>query len=284
MSFVPDPLLILLGIVVGAYGTLIGAGGGFVLVPILLLRYPNESPQTITCITLAVVFFNALSGSYAYARMGRVDYRSAGLFCWSMVPAAILGALTTSYVPRHLFDLAFAVLLIAVCIYLLWRPGPPAAADRPEPAASQRRFLVEADGTCHLYAFRRGRALWLGGVISYVSSLLGVGGGIFHVPALVRLFNFPVHVATATSHFVLAIISLAATITHIASGQFQHGVRRTIALSIGVVIGAQFGAKLSSRVRGDWIIRALAVALGLVAIRVLIPRLDGLLPASMIRR
>src|SRR5262249_42707799 len=80
--------LALLGVVVGAFGTLIGAGGGFILVPVLMLIYPHESAQTVTCITLAVVFFNALSGSIAYARMGRIDYRSAILFCWTMIPAA----------------------------------------------------------------------------------------------------------------------------------------------------------------------------------------------------
>jgi uncharacterized membrane protein YfcA len=51
--------LIPLGFVIGAYGTLIGAGGGFVLVPILLLLYPQAAPETLTSISLAV---NALSG------------------------------------------------------------------------------------------------------------------------------------------------------------------------------------------------------------------------------
>ena len=49
--------LLPLGFVIGAYGTLIGAGGGFVLVPLLLLLYPKESPEIITSISLAVVFF-----------------------------------------------------------------------------------------------------------------------------------------------------------------------------------------------------------------------------------
>ncbi len=269
MPFIPDPLLILLGIVVGAYGTLIGAGGGFVLVPILLLRYPQESPQTITCITLAVVFFNALSGSFAYARMGRIDYRSATLFCSTMVPAAILGALTTSCVPRHFFNVAFGVLMLGVCAYLLIHPGASFTARSTDPIANVRRFLVERDGALHLYSYRRRRALSLGAIISYVSTMLGVGGGIFHVPVLVRLLDFPVHIATATSHLVLAIISFAATLANIVTGQFQHGIRRTASLSIGVVIGAQLGAKLSNRVHGNWIIRSLAVALGLVALRVL---------------
>lgn len=269
MVFVPDPLLIVLGIAVGAYGTLIGAGGGFVLVPILLLRYPHESPQTITCITLAVVFFNALSGSIAYAGMGRIDFRSAALFCWTMVPAAVLGALTTSHVPRPLFNVAFGVLMLAVCVYLLIQPGAAANAAVAGPDENIQRLLVEREGTVHIYAYRRSRALGIGGLISYVSTLLGVGGGIFHVPALVRLLNFPVHIATATSHLVLAIISFAATLANIFTGQFQHGVRRTVSLSIGVIVGAQIGAKLSGRVHGIWIIRSLAVALGLVAIRVL---------------
>ena len=66
-------LLVALGLVVGAFGTLIGAGGGFVLAPVLLLLYPRDLPETITSICLAVVFFNALSGSWVYGRMARID-------------------------------------------------------------------------------------------------------------------------------------------------------------------------------------------------------------------
>jgi uncharacterized membrane protein YfcA len=73
-------LLIPLGFLLGAFGTLIGAGGGFVLVPVLLFLYPDEDPATITSISLAVVFFNALSGSLAYARQKRIDYRTGLAF------------------------------------------------------------------------------------------------------------------------------------------------------------------------------------------------------------
>jgi uncharacterized membrane protein YfcA len=68
--------LLPLGLLVGAFGTLIGAGGGFILMPVLLLVYPRDKTELITAISLAVVFFNALSGSFAYARMKRVDYKS----------------------------------------------------------------------------------------------------------------------------------------------------------------------------------------------------------------
>src|SRR6266487_818347 len=91
--------LLLLGIAVGAFGTLIGAGGGFLLVPILLLLYPNDSVETITTISLAVVFLNATSGSIAYARMGLIDYRTGAIFAAAGAPGAVLGALATGWLP-----------------------------------------------------------------------------------------------------------------------------------------------------------------------------------------
>src|SRR5919109_5440665 len=102
------PLLTLLGGAIGTYGTLIGAGGGVFLVPTLLVLYPQESPNTIASISLAVVFFNAASGTVAYARMRRIDYRAGLLFAAATVPGAVLGAYATSLLSRQLFDLLFS--------------------------------------------------------------------------------------------------------------------------------------------------------------------------------
>ena len=107
-----------LGLAIGAFGTLIGAGGGFILVPILLIVYPNENTELITSISLAVVFFNALSGSVAYARMKRIDYKSGIIFAVATIPGAILGAVSTAYVPRYAFDIIFGVLMIVAGVFL----------------------------------------------------------------------------------------------------------------------------------------------------------------------
>jgi uncharacterized protein len=262
--------LIPVGFIIGAYGTLIGAGGGFVLVPMLILLYPEESPEIITSISLAVVFFNALSGSLAYMRLKRVDYRSGILFAAATIPGAILGALTTSFIPRRLFDIFLGVLLIAASLFLMFYSHKRNGQGNGISRGSLIRNLIEADGTTHTFSYSPTLGIGLSLVVGYVSSLLGIGGGIIHVPALVHLLNFPVHVATATSHFILAIMALTGTGVHIATGAFHHGIRRTIALSIGVLIGAQLGALLSNRVKGVWIIRGLAIALGLVGIRILI--------------
>jgi uncharacterized membrane protein YfcA len=266
--------LIALGFGTGAYGTLIGAGGGFVLMPILILLYPGVAPENLTSISLAVVFFNALSGSEAYATMKRIDYKSGIMFSAATVPGAVIGALHTAYIPRRTFDTVFGAVILGVAAFLLLFPerkfqGEKEKEQRRGSHFMITRHLLEADGTGFTYAFNPAIGLLISFLVGYVSSLLGIGGGIIHVPALIYLLHFPVHIATATSHFMLAIMALTGTLVHILTGTFSQGVHRTVALSIGVVLGAQIGAHLSVRFRGKWIIRSLAAALCLLGIRIL---------------
>lgn len=265
--------LVAVGFLVGAFGTLIGAGGGFLLVPILLLLYPQDSPELITSISLAVVFANAASGSLAYARMGRIDYRSGMLFSAATVPGAVLGALTTAYIPRRMFDLVFGAFMIVAALFLILRPKLDGETPAEYPSHYLKRRVVEANGMQHAFSYNPVLGVAISLVVGYLSSLLGIGGGIIHVPALVHFLNFPTHVATATSHFILTTTALTGTVVHVATGTFSHGIGRTVALAIGVIAGAQLGARVSSRVRGTLIMRGLAVALAAVGTRILLAAL-----------
>jgi uncharacterized membrane protein YfcA len=263
-------LLIGLGIVVGTYGTLIGAGGGFVLMPILLMLHPEVSPDRLTAVSLAVVFFNALSGSQSYAFMKRIDYKSGLIFAAATIPGAILGALNTAAVPRHVFDGIFALLLIGAAIFLSWRPKVAPRSEIHVHSPHAWRIVETADGERLYYNFNPLVGIGISLAVGYLSSFLGIGGGIIHVPALVFFLDFPVHIATATSHFVLAIMAFTGTLVHIWDGSLRPGVEYILCLAIGVLLGAPVGARLSSRLRGPWIIRGLALALGLVGIRIAI--------------
>jgi uncharacterized membrane protein YfcA len=106
-------------------------------------------------------------------------------------------------------------------------------------------------------------------VVGFLSSLLGIGGGIIHVPFMAQVLGFPTHIATATSHAVLAVMAGAGTITHLVQGAFNGILYRTLFLAVGVVLGAQVGARLSGRVRSAWLLRLLALALLLVGLRLL---------------
>jgi uncharacterized membrane protein YfcA len=244
--------LLVIGFVVGAIGTIIGSGGGFLLVPTLLLLDPHISPDVAAGISLAVVFFNATSGSIAYSRMGRVNFRAGTTFAMAAIPGAVIGAYTTAHIPRHVFDAMFGFLLIAASAYLISTAG----RKRDKKESGEYNLLL-------------GIAISVG--VGFISSLLGIGGGIIHVPALTHALNFSVHTATATSHFVLSITALVATLIRLKNGSL-HGQLPTIAwLSVGAIAGAQAGAQLSNKLRGAWILRILALGLGLIGVRILLP-------------
>jgi uncharacterized membrane protein YfcA len=249
-------ILAAVGLIIGGVGTLIGAGGGFLLMPLLVLLYPKERPETLASISLAVVFFNATSGSVGYARQKNIDYKSGWLFVATGIPGAIGGALVTSQIPRSVFDLWLGSLLVLIAAFLIvsgtLRPNAGQSAD---PLARQKPSW-------------RGAALSFG--VGFMSSLLGIGGGIIHVPGMVYLLKFPVHLAAGTSHFVLSFTSAAGTAAHFASGEFHSGFRRTAALAVGVIIGAQIGARLSKKTPSAWILRVLAIAMGAVGVRVIL--------------
>jgi uncharacterized membrane protein YfcA len=132
-----------------------------------------------------------------------------------------------------------------------------------------RRHLTDRYGTSYRYSVPVRRGATFSAVVGFVSSFLGIGGGVIHVPLLVRVLGFPTHLATATSHFVLAIIAGGGVGAHIAAGSFAHGhgVRRAAALAVGVVVGAQLGARLSLRASGRIVEWLLALALLALAIR-----------------
>ena len=260
-----------MGLAVGLYGTLIGAGGGFILMPLLLMLNPKASPEQLTAISLAVVFFNALAGSESYAMMRRIDYKSGLMFAAATIPGAIIGALNTSAVPRRLFDGILGVILLAAAVFLFLRPAvKPHETKTHLHHPNISRHLVSAVGDTFDYNFNPLVGIGISFAVGYASSFLGIGGGIIHVPALIYFLDFPVHIATATSHFILAVMALTGTLVHIWTGSFHEGVRHTLSLSIGVLLGAPIGAYLSSRTQGYWITRSLSLALGLVGIRILI--------------
>ena len=259
----------LLGFAVGTFGTLVGAGGGFILTPALLLAYPSSSPNLITAISLVAVFFNAASGSAAYAHQRRIDYRSGVVFALATLPGAVVGVVLAGAISRPTFDVIMGVVLAALAVWLL--AGEPTPHE-DDPGRGSPRDIVDRLGERYRYRARVGLGAALSVLVGLISSFLGIGGGVVHVPLLVRVLGFPTHIATATSHFVLAFMALVATITHVIAGTFHHGVglRRAAALSVGVIVGAQVGARLSQRLTGRLIEQLLALGLVALAVRLIV--------------
>jgi uncharacterized membrane protein YfcA len=239
-------------------GSITGAGGGFLLVPVLLLLYPDEPVGIVTSISLAVVAINAASGAVVFARLRLIDYRAGLTLAAAGIPASILGVWATRFLPRGIFDAAFGLLLAGFGVYLLLRSRRLDRGSTP-PAGLTTRLIAT-----------------LGSTTGLLSGLLGIGGGFILAPMLIQVLAYPVVVATATSQFYLAITAFTGTVAHIVGGEFEHGVRRTIALGIGVLVGAQLGARLAQRIRAHRIVRGLAVILVLAGLRLALTAIQSL--------
>lgn len=266
-------LLVLAGLIIGTCGTLIGAGGGFILVPLLLIFYPDLSPEIVTAISIAVVSVNALSGTFAYARSGRVDYNAGITFAAYTIPGSILGVLLVQYIPARLFNIIFGILLLVLSAYLFIK-NKKTSQYNFEPVAKpgyKTNTLTDRQGNTYTYSYNQ----WYGNIVSvlvgFISPLLGIGGGIIHVPAMVNWLKFPVHIATATSHFILAVMATVSVVVHAVNGNYadENVVQMILLLALGVVPGAQLGAYFSHRIKSHIILRLLALCLVVVGIRIL---------------
>lgn len=247
-------LLILVGLCVGTLGTIIGAGGGFMLIPILLTMFPEETHIKIASMSMLAIAFNASSGSIAYFFKRKIHMHAGLLFIACSLPGAVLGVYLEYIVTRDTFEDIFGYALLAYAAFLLIKKMPE---DETSPLHHKSKLSL--------------RMYVIGGCISFfvafIASFLGIGGGIIHVPLLTHLVGFPVHLATGTSHLILAATGWAASAEHISHGDISLFEPNVLYLIVGVVIGAQIGAALSGHVPGRAILKLLGAALLIVGFR-----------------
>jgi uncharacterized membrane protein YfcA len=266
-EFWPEVVAALGGVILGFIGTLIGAGGGFLLVPILVFLEPGWSTEIVTAFSLAVVAANASTGALSYWQQRRVDVRSFVIFALAATPGSIAGVYVSALVPRRLFDPIFGTVLLLIAVWLLVRPSGSNSKARAKGNTS--RQLVDAAGNRHVWSFDAATGIAGSASVGFVSSFLGIGGGIIHVPLLVTLLNFPEHIATATSHAVLAVTSIVGTLVHVFRGDYRTDGSLVIACSVGAIAGAPLGARASVHVSGPVILRILAIGLAFVGLRLM---------------
>ncbi len=250
--------LSVLGIAVGMFGTIVGVGGGFILVPLLMIVYKATPPIAVGT-SLCIVALNAISGSISYARQKRIDYRTGMLFALGTIPGAIAGASLIDYISIAAFDVGFGVFMMVMAAYMTMKPSVQRESGGSSPS-------LEFDPSRRIQ-YNLPMGMFVSFVVGFLSSLAGIGGGLVHVPAMIYLFHFPTFIAVSTSHFILAISTTVGAASHISLGHVLWD--KVPSLGIGVIIGAQIGARLSHRIHTQIIVRGLAVAVVIAAIRLI---------------
>jgi uncharacterized membrane protein YfcA len=256
-------LLVLLGLAAAVFGSIVGLGGGIILVPSLILLGPELTGGAIDHPTavgtsLAVLIVTALASTMTYAKQKRVDFRSGWLLFITSGPAAMLGSALTSHFQGGPFQLSFG-------IFMLLMAGLLVARDYLKPIHRQwpiERTYTDPAGKMHVYGFSLVPALLIGFGVGLVSGLFGIGGGSLFVPVMVLLFRFPAHVATATSMFVIFLSAILGSGVHAWLGETDWVL--VLALVPGAWVGGKIGAYIASRMTGKgllWLLRLTLLAL-----------------------
>lgn len=266
-------LLAVLGIGVGTLGTMVGVGGGFLLVPVLLFLFPDAEPAVIVSMSLTSVVLTGASATVGYRRQRLQDFRTGAIFIATALPASVLGALLTRVISRGAFDLVFGAVLIGGALYIAWHGLRMPAAPEPSQRGRERR-IVDRSGRVHGYRVNEPLAASLAPAAGFIASFFGIGGGIAYVPVMMLALRIPSAVAVATAQLDLMAVSAAALVVHAAFTLDQPELwLRALIVGGGAAAGAQFGVRLAGLVGGRFVLRVIAAGLLLAGVRQLVSAL-----------
>ena len=236
----------IIGLGIGLMAGLFGVGGGFLIVPTLVmmgLPVHQAIGTSLACITIS-----ALSSAYTHLRRGTVLYRVVLIKEAFSIPFAVIGAYLSSLLPGRVLRVVFAFLLLYLA-YRLLRRNEVAPREKPESVNYLRVPLV--------------------GILSgLVSGLLGISGGVLNVPLFNTFVGLPMRYAIGTSSLALFFTALAGAIEHYRLGQVN--LSTAMLLAPGLILGAHFGARLAHSVSQAKLKRGFAALLIIVALRMLL--------------
>ena len=245
--------LIPLGFVAGVLGSMIGLGGGIIVVPVL--TFAGFTPTLAASNSLFAAFSNAIASTISYSRQKRIEY-SIGLKLGLLsIPGTILGAYISSDVTPGIFKILFGLVLIFSSIYIFLKRR---IESRQYNTSKQVMLLVIG-------------ASFFAGIIS---SFFGIGGGIIFVPLMMIAMGMGMKKAAPTSQLILLFASFSGLVTHSLLGHPDYF--QSLLLAIGAFGGGLVGARLSLEIKERWLQILVSVVIIVAAIKLFIDSVESL--------
>jgi uncharacterized protein len=272
-------LMIALGFVVGVLSGMFGVGGGFLTTPLLIFY---GIPPTVAVASATTQITGAsVSGVMVHARRGGVDMKMAmvmivgGLF-GSVVGAALFRLLQSSGQIDVVIGLLYVFILFSIGGLMLKDSlvtlGYIKVGERSQPPR-HNRWVASLPWRWRFYSsglyISPVAPLALGFGAGILTVFLGIGGGFILVPAMIYLLGMPARIVIGTSLTMVLVVSAATTMVHSLTTRAVDIVLAALLL-VGGVIGAQYGAILTTRVKPDYLRLALAIIILLVGLRMFI--------------
>ena len=243
----------------GVFGSLLGLGGGILIVPLLTVGFGVPFREAVG-VSLVCVIVTSSAAAGVYLERHTANLRLGMLLEVFTASGALLGGLVAFLLPERVLAGLFAALLAYTAFSMLRRsrapvapPSPPAAADGPgaagdagrDPGVSSGSLADDVAGPGY-----RPRRLGAGAGGSLgagvLSALLGVGGGIVKVPLMHLVMGVPLKVATATSNLMIGVTAAASAVVYLLRGGIDPYVVGPTA--VGVFAGALVGSRLATRI------------------------------------
>jgi uncharacterized membrane protein YfcA len=270
-------LLLGLGGAIGFLSGLLGVGGGFLLTPLLIFAGIPSAIAVAT--TSSHVTASSMSGALAQWRKGAIDLKMAAVMTLGGVLGTGVGVWLFSLLRRSgqmdvVISAAYVVLLGTIGSLMLReslsslraaRGGTAPAGRRVEHNWIQRLPFKERFPASRLYISVMA-PLGIGFAVGVLSAVLGVGGGFVIVPAMIYVLRMPANVVMGTSLAQIIVITATATVLQ-SIGNHAVDAMLALFLIVGGVLGAQFGVRASSRLRGEqlrFLLAVVVLAVGLM--------------------
>lgn len=259
------------GAAAGMFGSLLGLGGGILIVPLLTLGFGRPLREAVG-VSLVCVIVTSSAAAGAYLRGGVANLRLGMVLALFTAVGALIGGLIAFLVPDRALAGLFALLLAYVAWSMARGSGtkPGTSADGVERAVEGQAAAAPSEPVGPLdgpgYRVRRlvpASVASVGGGI--IAALLGVGGGVINVPTMHVLMQVPVRVAAATSNLMIGVTAVASAIIYLLRGGIDPYIAGTTAL--GVFVGASAGARIAHRVDARLLRWMFVVVLGFTALQ-----------------
>jgi len=243
--------LIPLGFTAGLLGSIIGLGGGIIIVPVL--TFFGFSPALAASNSIFAVFSNAIASSISYAKQRRIEY-SLGLKLGLLsIPGTVIGALVSSEITPSLFKILFALILISASVYIFSK-----RKIEPKRYNISKQIMILAIS-----------ASFVAGIMS---GLFGVGGGIIFVPLMVIAMGLSMKNAAPTSQFILLFASGSALVTHTILG--HPDFYQALLLAAGAFVGGIVGSRLSLEIKENSLKILISIVMVAAAVKMFIDSLE----------
>jgi len=262
-------LLFVISIAAGVLGSLIGLGGGVVVVPVLTLLFHVDIRLAIGASIVSVIATSS-GAAAAYVRERMTNLRVGMFLEIATTTGAVTGAYLTTLLPARALFVLFGVVLAysAVATYRKRHADQPLLVSNDRIANALRfhsAYYDEAVGKEIPYAVT-GTLPGLGMmyVAGLVSALLGIGSGALKVPAMDLAMHLPMKVSTATSNFMIGVTAAASAGVYFARGQIDPIIAAPVAA--GVLGGATIGARVLGKIENKMVRLIFVVVLIVIAL------------------